>query len=259
MKTTNILTSIVSLAAAIAVTACSTEDIDRFDTSREALNIGFGSASNLTQTSTYNYSETTNERAVTFYARITGRPADHDRSFTLEAADGDLSLAAGSYRVETYVIPAGEISGEYSIYFNPAGLSDPNAFSTEDGEIVFRVAPNDSFSTGALNENELIFTLKNSLSMPEEWNSATYPYRAISGYFGVYSPEKFRFMIENGCPVNFRINYNQSTPTTESDGITILGHNYANYLKQVFQLALSEYNDTHDTPLTDSLGNLITF
>ncbi|MDE6393744.1 MAG: DUF4843 domain-containing protein [Duncaniella sp.] len=257
MKTIRI--SILSFAAALAVTACSTEEVDRFDPSFEALNIGFGSADNLTQKATYNYSETANERAVKFYARVSGTPADYDREFTLEAVEGNLTEAAGSYRSETYVIPAGKVSGEYNIYFDPSKLSSPAAFTTEDGELVFRVVPGGSFRAGALNQNELRFTLKNRLAKPEEWDEPSYGYLALSRYFGTYSTEKFQFMIENGCPINFRVSYSQSAPTTMEGDVTIMSDGYASYLRQVYYIALLEYNETHDTPLCDKVGNPISF
>lgn len=246
------------LAGVGLMSSCEKEAVDTYDPSYSALNIGFGNATTLTQEYTYNFSEVSGERAVKFYARISGVPSERDRSFTLEAVDGDLTTLSGAYRVETYVIPAGEISGEYSLYFDSSKIP-ADAFTTEDGSITFRVAENNEFKAGSQNVNNLNFILKNYLSKPEDWDSAVYPYRPIYLYFGDYSIEKFRFMIENGCPSNFRVHYTQAEPTTLDGATTILSNNYANYLKQVCQVALVEYNDTHDTPLQDSLGNPITF
>ena len=251
--------TILSIAAAMAMTACSTEEVDCFDISYEALNIGFGSATDLTQTAVYNYSETTGERAVKFYARVSGTPVDYDREFTLEAVGGDIDKAGSSYRYDTYVIPAGAVSGEYNIYFNPANLSDPSVFTEEEGELVFHLVAGKNFANGAENQNELRFTLKNALAKPEEWDNPSYGYLPLSRYFGDYSTEKFQFMIENGCPISFRVSYNQSTPTTIDGDVTIMSDGYATYLKQAYQLALAEYNNTHSTPLCDSFGNPISF
>lgn len=244
----------------MTLAACSSEEIDRYDDSYVAINIGFGNVTNLNQTISFNYSESSVERPVTFYARISGTPVDYDRAFTLEAVEGDIAAAANSYRFDTYVIPAGEVSGEYVIYFDPAGLSNPSAFADQEGELVFRVAANEYFALGAKDNNELRFTLRNSLTMPDEWYEvSTYNHYPLSRYFGDYSPEKFRFMLENGCPINFQISYSQSVPTTEENGVTILSTSYATYMQQTMQMALAEYNSTHDTPLCDSLGNPISF
>jgi len=257
MKTFRI--SILSIAASLSFVACSTEEVERFDPSFEALNIGFNSETALSQESTFNYSETANERAVKFYARVTGMPVDYDRTFTLEAVDGNLSETAGSYRFDSYVIPAGQISGEYNIYFNPAKLPNADSFATEDGELIFKVKPNEHFAAGALNQNELRFTLKNALAMPEDWDAASYPFWPLSRYFGDYSTEKFQFMIEHGCPINFKVSYSQGVATTIDGETTIFSDSYAKYLQQTYQLALEEYNETHDTPLCDSVGNPISF
>lgn len=259
MKTLKI--SILSITAAFALASCSHEEIDRFDPAYEALNIGFGNANYLTQDAVYNYSETANERAVKFYARVSGMPVDYDRSFTLEAVSGDLDEAATSYRFETYVIPAGETTGEFEIYFNPANLRDQEtSFATEEGEIVFKMVPNEYFADGALNQNELHFTLKNALSKPEYWDTTdSYLYPTLSTYFGEFSLEKFRFMIENGCPVNFRIKTSQTVAITVEGSETLFSTGYATYLKQTYQQALKEYNNTHLFPLMDSHGNMITF
>lgn len=243
-------------------TACSTEEVDRFDPALEAVNIGFGNLSNpdnLTQQAVYNYSETTKERAVKFIARVTGVPVDYDRTFTLEAVDGDIAEAGGSYRFEEYVIPAGSIAGEYNIYFDPSKLSGAGAFADEDGEIVFKVAHNDTFADGALNQNELRFTLKNALAKPDEWDSPSPNHYALSRYFGDYSKEKFQFMIENGCPLNFRISWSQGEPITMDGDVTVMSSGYASYMQDSLRLALEEYNNSHDTPLCDSLGNPISF
>jgi len=257
MKTFRI--SILSIAASLSFVACSTEEVDRFDPSYGAINIGFGSADNLQQESTFNYSETSSERPVKFYARVTGMPVDYDRTFTLEASEGNISETAGSYRFDTYTIPAGKVSGEYNIYFDPTNLPDPNVFTTEDGILVFRVKASETFANGSLNQNELRFTLKNALAMPEDWYTPSNGYMPISRYFGDYSTEKFQFMIEHGCPVNFKVHYSQSTPTTMEGDVTIMSASYATYLQQSYKIALEEYNNTHDTPLCDKLGNPITF
>lgn len=253
--------SVLSIAVSLAFASCSQEDIESFNPSYEALNIGFGHVSNLDQEMTYNYSESLGERGVTFYARVAGIPVDYDRMFTLEVKEGDVEKAQGSYRVETYVIPAGEVSGEYKIYFDPTKLSNPDVFSDEDGELVFKVAPNDNFAPGAKGSDELRITLKNGLTMPDTWNNPMYGTANPGLYliFGDYSIEKYQLMLENGCPVNFKIKTSQIDQIVTENGETTVSKLYAYYLRQVFQKALEEYNNSHDNPLCDSFGNPITF
>lgn len=256
MKTIKL--SLLLFATVGLMAACDKEVVETYDPSYSAVNIGFGNATSLTQEMTYNFSEASGERGVKFFARISGVPSDHDRSFTLEAVDGDLTKTAGTYRVETYTIPAGEISGEFTLYFDSSKLPS-GSFIDEDGLLVFRVAENKEFNPGSKNANELRFTLKNYLSKPEEWDAAVYPYQPIMRYFGEYSEVKFRFMIENGFPSNIRVNWSQTEPIIVEGATTIISVNYANYLKQVYQIALNEYNNSHDTPLQDSFGNPIYF
>ena len=57
--------------------------------------------------------------------------------------------------------------------------------------------------------------------------------------------------------MEFSINRNATVPYDEENNELSL--NYANYLLQTLQLALEEYNATHDEPLRDSSGALVTF
>ena len=242
----------------LLLTSCSKEGIDRFDSDYKALNIWFGTANVVAEKLTYNYSYSIGENSVTFYARITGVPVDYDRTFTLEAFDGDLEKAKGSYRVEGYVIPAGSTTAQFKIYFDTSKLSDKDLFSQEEGHLYFRVAENSEFKTGADGLNELCVVLRNYLSKPDDWDTTdSYLFKPYKTYFGEYSKVKYSFMIEQTGLVDFRIS---STASKSHDEETnYISTAYATYLKQVLQLALADYNSSHTTKLTDENGNLITF
>lgn len=256
----------IMLAAALtglSMVSCDKEEVDRYDIDRSTLNIGFTSSVQLVQTSVWNYSETTTERSLKFYARVSGMPADTDRQFRLKLSDGDLDLVGSSVRFDDYAIPAGEVDGEFEIYFDPAGLANPAAFSTEEGELVITLIPDETFGEGALNQNELRITLRNFLAKPDKWDVGGGFYEpSIGSIFGVYSTEKLQFMIEQGTPANFKIYTNQTenvVPDPDKSGAFIISTGYANYLKQKCVVALEKYNATHSTPLRDSLGNPIYF
>lgn len=260
-------TSYIALFAAAALglslTSCDKEEVIRYDTSRATLNIGFTSAAQLVQTSVWNYSETTTERPLKFYARVSGMPVDTDRTFRLAVTGGDLDKAGATVRFDSYTIPAGEVSGEFEIFFDPAALSNPAVFSTEEGELVITLVPDETFGEGALGQNELRITLRNFLAKPERWDiSGGFYQPSIASIFGVYSTEKLQFMIEQGAPANFRLETNQSdnmVPDPDKAGAYIVSTGYANYLKQKCVAALEKYNLSHSTPLCDSLGNPIYF
>ena len=88
--------------------SCSKEEVSTYDTSHTSLNIWVGNAAGAVfETTTYNYSYAYEEGAVTFYAQISGMPADHDRTFHLQPFGGDSALMVNTVRTEDYVIPAG--------------------------------------------------------------------------------------------------------------------------------------------------------
>jgi len=242
----------------IFLAGCKKEEVSTFDTSYTALNIWVGtSVGAVYESATYNYSYAYEEGAVTFYAQISGLPASYDRTFRLEAFGGDSALMANTVRTEDYVIPAGAVGGTYQVYFNTQRLSDPTLFANEDGVIYFRMASNNLFSIGSENHQTFKVILKNSLAKPTNWDSANYPSRPLSKFFGTYSRVKYQFMIEHLGLRDFEVNYNAQTAYDEEKNV--VSNSYAIYLLQVMQRALKDYNDTHDTPLTDEQGNLVTF
>lgn len=254
MKTAKYILPVILAGAMLS--GCEKEDIDRFNPEYSALNIWLGSETAPVDELIYNFSYALGEKPVSFYARITGPAAETDRTFTLQAVSGTLTELGQAVRTETYTIPAGEISGEYQIYFDSSKIP-ASTFADKDGEVVFKMVANDNFAEGAAELSELRFILRNYLSKPEEWDSAAsgfYPYR---NYFGDYSEVKYRFMIEVTGLQDFRIDWRQSTPYDEATNV--MSPNYASYLQQLLRIELDKYNAAHDTPLADSLGNPITF
>ena len=243
---------------AMLMAGCSKVEVPTYDTSYTALNIWVGtSAGAVYESTTYNYSYAYEEGAVTFYAQISGMPVDHDRTFHLEPFGGDSALIASTIRTEDYVLKAGEIAGEYKVYFNSQKLNPTTLFTDRDGEISFRVVPNDEFSEGTENHQSFTVVLKNYLAKPDNWDSANYPRVALSKYFGSYSRVKYQFMIETLGMIDFEINYNVQTAYNEETNV--VSASYAVYLQQVMQQALNEYNASHSEPLTDEYGIPVTF
>jgi len=250
----------ISLLSAfiLLLASCSKEEVPTFDTSYTALNIWVGTAEGAVyESTTYNYSYALEEGSITFYAQISGMPADYDRTFRLEPFGGDSALMANTIRVEDYVIKAGEIKGEFKVHFNTQALSAPDLFSKADGTISFRVKENDLFSIGTENHQTFTVKLKNYLAKPDNWDSANYPRVAISKYFGAYSRVKYQFMIETLGMIDFEINYN--TQTSYDEELNVISASYAIYLQQVMQKALNEYNASHSEPLVDEYGIPVTF
>ena len=258
IKTIHLLPSIWGMMLLLLLAACSHEEVSLYDTERTALNIWVGNQAGVVYDhATYNYSYAYEEGSVTFYAQLSGMPADVDRTFRLEPFGGDSALMASTVRTEDYVIPAGTIGGTYQVYFNTQKLPDATLFANSEGSINFRVVPNDVFDIGTEGHQQFTVVLRNYLAKPDNWDTANYPRIPLSKYFGTYSRVKYQFMIEHLGLIDFEINYNAQTSYDEETNV--VSASYAVYLRQVMQRALNEYNETHDTPLTDELGTPVLF
>ena len=249
-------TLLPAVAALFLVSSCSEEKVPVYDSEYAALNIWVGNENTAIDSTTYNYSYALGEAPLTFYARVIGQPAAQDRTFRLEAYDGDLALAEGSYRTEEYVLKAGEITGEYAIYFDTSKLKDAASFSTTDGRIRFRLVEDGMFAPGNKETQSITVVLKNYLAKPETWDSATYPNMALLGIFGVYSKVKYQFMIQELGLVDFSVSYYQTG--TYDEATNTLSYNYALFLKDKLKVALAEYNKANGS-LMDETGNPVTF
>lgn len=242
----------------IIVTSCQKEDIMKFDSEMAGLNIWVGtSAGSIYEETTYNYSYAIEEGSVTFYARVYGVPAEHDRTFTLEPFGENIEQIVPTIRVEEYVMPAGEVSGEYKVYFNSKNLASEDLFSESDGKVSFRMVDNEHFETGTENMQSFTVVLRNRIAKPDNWDSANYPSVALSKYFGTYSRVKYQFMIEHLGLRDFIISHSASTSIDETTNTVSTA--YAVFLQQLMQQKLAEYNETHEKPLTDENGDPIIF
>lgn len=251
-KISSILFVLVSL---LCFTSCSEESLPYYDTEYKALNIWFGSTNTVNDNAVHNYSYAVTERPIEFQARVLGPVVDYDRSFSLEAVEGDTALAAGSYRFEKYVIPAGETTGTFKIYFDTSKLTNAKAFTENEGSITFRMKANDEFAVGANRMNSLTVVLRNYLAKPDMWDgngTSNYEY-----YFGPYSKVKYQFMIEACGLIDFKISFG-AAKTYDPETNTV-NYNYAKYLADLFKQELAKYNEEQGSPLLDENGEPVQF
>lgn len=124
---------------AAMLSGCSKNEYPEFDTNYASLAIWFGTEYVPQDSITYNYSYALGEKTVHFYARTIGVLSDHDRSFQLEAFDGDLDEAQGSYSLGEYTIKAGESLAQFDITFDTSKLKNALAFTQKDGHLKLRV------------------------------------------------------------------------------------------------------------------------
>jgi len=250
-----IFTVIVVSLFMIGMSSCTKNERMYFDTTHSALNIWFGTETGtaLLQT-TYNFAYQKDMDSVVFNARISGRVADYDRSFTLEAVEGDINKV--EFVLGNYKIPAGQYFVKFPIYFKkPANYTE---FKDKEGTIVFKMKQNNEFLTGAEQFNSITVALKNSVGKPDNWDSeVTSLYRALTYYFGAYSDVKYSFIINVTGMSNFRIYYSTTLPAGTPDNV--ITSSKAQYLNRQCRAALAKYNETNTVPLKDEFGNLIEF
>lgn len=247
---------LLSAMAVLGMASCSENEREYFDTNYSALNIWLGTETSVKDSVIYNYSYHIAEGTVPFQVRVTGLPADHDREFVLEAFEGDLDEASESYTLDKYVLPAGEITASFNITFNSQNLKNKESFKTSDGHLKLRVKENKDFAAGAGELSVLNIVLKNDISKPATWDGNLWSNHQT--YFGAYSRNKYKFMIEtlNYKNPDFTIAWGSFVGYDEET--SSISYQYATVLAQYLQQKLEEYNAEHGT-IVDDNGNPISF
>jgi len=77
----------------------------------------------------------------------------------------------------------------------------------------------------------------------------------LSFYFGPYSKEKFRFVVNTTGISDFPLQQSGRVPLNPGE----YSNSMMNDIKLRVKEALATYNATHAVPLTDETGTLITF
>ena len=245
--------------------SCSQESVPTYDTSQTGLDIWVGTSGGAVYESvSYNYSYSYDDGTLTFYAQINGLPVDYDRTFRMEPLGEYADEVRATMRQEDYVVRANTIGGTYKIHFNTQALPDPSLFSEEDGIVEFRMVPNDVFNIGTEGHQQFTVIMKNYLAKPDNWDAVPpsqtlFIYEPLSKYFGSFSRVKYQFMIQVLGLIDFNIRASMGSLPNYDEETNTISAPYALQLKYKMQSALSEYNATHDTPLTDEYGYEVVF
>lgn len=237
--------------------ACNENEYPTYDNSYAAVNIWLGGTNSRVDSMTYNYSYSLAKDSIMFNARVVGEIKDYDRFFTLEAIDGTLEEAQGSYSIAQYCIKAGEYQATFPIYFDKNNLKDSSLFTQNDGSIILALKEDSIFSKGTNGYQDLTIILKNRMAKPDTWDEAVPPQYPYSRFFGSYSERKYQFMISVLGYKDFTIEYNMGVNYDEETNR--VSYIYASYLQSKVKLALEEYNATHSEPLMDEYGYPVTF
>lgn len=226
-------------------TGCGENEPLFFDQDNSALQIWFGSSSSIQDSLTFNYAYSlATTDSVQFNARLTGYPLNQDIPFELEAIDGDLQTV--KYHFPKYVLKAGQTEMKASIYFDK--LHNEDIFKDKPGRITFRLKSSSLLNAGSKEMSSLKVSLRNSISKPDNWDTAPLYYRALSYYFGSYSAVKYKFVMQVIGLTYFTI-YVISNSTTEGDPYGVSSSDMTNYIKEC-KIALDRYN-LENGPLLD--------
>ncbi|WEK17525.1 MAG: DUF4843 domain-containing protein [Candidatus Pedobacter colombiensis] len=220
----------------------------------DAINVWLGVNDSRPDSLEYNYAfKSLNEvDSILFKAKLTGKLADHDRTFFLKAIAGDTTrLRPGThYTFGKYVIKANTYQAIFPIYIKRSA-----DFKTRSARIVFAVSDQGELKKGLTEMTTMTVVFKDAFAKPANWDVDIYPYTKLSTYFGAYSNVKFQFITTAiGQPPIFRV-LSAGTPALGEVNFTEVKF-YQNSCKQ--QLAV--YNAAHPTdPMKDENNQIITF
>lgn len=249
---------ILMLMVALTIASCKKDQYYLFN---DAARIQFGPsrdriydpAYNLTDTLkpiTFFYDEPSiTEDTVFFDVYAIGRVANVDRSFTLEQVQVSnvLNAIPGTHYVafneprasRHYVIKADSVHAKVPIII----LRDPG-LKTSTPVLKFNVVTDKNFQVGEIKNLWRKVVMTDRLSQPAAWNAT------ITLFFGKYSVEKHKFMIETTGD-----KWDQAYFTYVMTDFSMV-----QYYQAIFQTAVLDYNKAHPgEPKRDENKELITF
>ena len=243
------------LATLLCLEACKENERQLFALNEDFLNIWFGGVelTSRTDSTVYNYYYrplTLEYDSVMFHVRVAGMPSALDRTFELEAVEGDLGqvIAGEHYVVKPYVIPQGEVSGIFPIY-----LKSTDDFKNSSFKVVFAVREKDGFRGGAREYARLYLSVEDMEKKPFYWEEDLETYQPLNKFWGTYSAVKYRFMTQViGVPVT-RVCYGAVIPSAPGE----LTYSEAVYWQNRCRQELEAYNNdpaNPDRPLSDEFG-----
>lgn len=194
----------------------------------------------------YYHDQSIVQDTVFFDIYAIGGTSESDRSFKLEQEQvpGAINAIPNKHYVgfdhadatKNFVMKAGTVHTSVPILV----LRD-ESLKTSTVVLKFKVVDNDDFKQGELSNVWRKATITDRLSQPAAWTTSVTTY-----YFGKYSVEKHKFMIEVT---------GQKWDQTFMDEVT---DDQRNYYITVVKTALIDYNNAHpDAPLRDENEELI--
>ena len=234
----------------LTVLGCKKSELQYFKEEVPLLNIWLGTSANVQDSITHNFAYSpTNKDSILFYYRIAGYPVDYDRTFELVSADPDLKLL--NFTFNTYKVPAGKSLGSLVFYVDKP--EDERLFLNRDLKVSFSVKRSDVFQSAIKESSKLSITFKNAVTKPDNWDNAVLPNVTLRTFFGAYSSEKYKFIIQATGLSNFTVVRNTTVnPDLAPNTITEI---HARALQTQCKIELQRYKTENGKDLLDE--NLI--
>lgn len=235
--------------------ACKKNDHQVYDAGQPYVNIWLGTNTTREDSVVYNFSLKPERPvdSIMFTARLMGLPAAVDRSFTLKAIGGDTTKIKEGvhYRFGTYMIKANNLTALCPVY-----ILRTSDFADTTFSVSFGVAANSTLPAGVKEMQQLKILLRDKFQKPANWDVETSSaYQKLSNFFKTFSKVKFQFITTTtGVAPVYRVRYT-GIPVPPDE----IPYTQAQYYANTCKAALSTYNATHTTPLTDELGQVISF
>lgn len=218
----------------LIISGCKKNDLKYFEEELPLLNIWFGTTTVLDSV-THNFAYSpTNRDSIVFNYRISGYPVDYDRKFELTTTDVDAKLL--NFTFKDYTIPAGKSLGTLVFYVDKP--EDEDLFVNRDLKVSFNINQSSLFQPAVKELNQLKIKFKNAVTKPDNWENGP-PTLVLKTYFGAYSDEKYKFVIQVTGLSNFTIvaNVNGNSPLPPN----IINVIHAKALQVQCRVALEQY------------------
>ncbi|SMC38611.1 DUF4843 domain-containing protein [Pedobacter africanus] len=238
----------------IALAGCKRNELQYFEEEVPFLNIWLGTRGSVLDSITHNFAYSSgNKDSILFYYRIAGYPANQDRKFELSTSDNDAKLLNFSFG--SYSVPAGKSEGNFVLYVDKP--IDKNLFLNKDLKVTFQVKSTTVFQPAVKEQSSLRIIFKNAVTKPDNWENAALPYLPLRNFFGVYSNEKYKFVIQVTGMSNFAVYRTVAVnPELEPNTITEI---HARALQSQCKIALEKYKADNGKDLLDENNIPIVF
>ena len=184
---------------------------------------------------------------VRIKVKTMGLAANVDRVFKgATVATGTTATEGVHYVFLNGVIKAGQVEG-----FLPVLLNRTEDIRRTTLTLNLTVAANENFKPGVLEDQTFTLIWSDDVVKPANWDDLI----GLSFYFGPYTKEKFRFIVNTIGIDNFPLQQSPRVPLNPGE----YSNSMMNDIKLRVKEALAVYNASHAVPLTDENGIMITF